>query len=73
MADAGSVQLTRYPGNLISALKKIKEYYEGGGSRVHVNEAVAPMFFANPLKSGLANLFATHPPIEDRIKALEAM
>jgi len=48
MADAGSVQLTRYPGNLISALKKIKAYYEGGGEKRAVNEAVAPMFFANP-------------------------
>jgi len=31
------------------------------------------MFFANPLKTGTANLFSTHPPIEERIKALEAM
>ena len=73
MADAGSVQLTRYPGNLISALKKIQAYYGGGAPRAKVNEAVAPMFFADPISSRFASLFNTHPPIEDRIKALEAM
>jgi len=73
MADAGSVQLTRYPGNLISALKKIKAYYEGDGQHAKISEAVAPMFFADPLHTRLVNLFNTHPPIEDRIKALEAM
>jgi len=73
MADAGSVQLTRYPGNLISALKKIKAYYEGGAPHAKINEAVAPMFFADPLHARLVGLFNTHPPIQDRIKALEAM
>jgi heat shock protein HtpX len=73
MADAGSVQLTRYPGNLISALKKIKAYYEGDGQHAKISEAVAPMFFADPLHARLVNLFNTHPPVEDRIKALEAM
>ena len=73
MADAGSVQLTRYPGNLISALKKIEAYYEGDGQHAKISEAVAPMFFADPLHARLVNLFNTHPPIEDRIKALEAM
>ncbi len=73
MADAGSVQLTRYPGNLISALKKIQAYYEAGAPRAKVSDAVAPMFFADPLQQRLMGLFNTHPPIEDRIKALEAM
>jgi heat shock protein HtpX len=73
MADAGSVQLTRYPGNLISALKKIKAYYGGDGQHAKISEAVAPMFFADPLHARLVNLFNTHPPVEDRIKKLEAM
>lgn len=73
MADAGSVQLTRYPGNLISALKKIDAYYSGGGPKAKVSQAVAPMFFANPVKAQISGLFATHPPIEDRVRALEAM
>jgi len=73
MADAGSVQLTRYPGNLISALKKIQAYYASPAPRAKVSEAVAPMFFADPLKARFVNLFNTHPPIEDRIKTLESM
>ena len=73
MADAGSVQLTRYPGNLISALKKIKAFYDSDAPHPKVNDAVAPMFFADPIEQRMINLFNTHPPIEDRIKALEAM
>jgi heat shock protein HtpX len=73
MADAGSAQLTRAPPYLVSALKKIKLYYEGGGARVKVNDAVAPMFFADPIKSRFVGLFNTHPPIDDRIKVLEKM
>ena len=73
MADAGSVQLTRYPGNLISALKKIKAFYDGPAPHPKVNDAVAPMFFADPIEQRLINLFNTHPPIEERIKVLEAM
>lgn len=73
MADAGSVQLTRYPGNLISALKKIKAFYDSPAPHPKVNEAVASMFFADPIERRIINLFNTHPPIEDRIKALEAM
>lgn len=73
MADAGSVQLTRYPGNLISALKKIRSFYDSDAPHPKVNDAVAPMFFADPVEQRLVNLFNTHPPIEDRIKKLEAM
>ncbi|HIE34290.1 MAG TPA: zinc metalloprotease HtpX [Candidatus Altiarchaeales archaeon] len=72
MADAGAVQLTRYPGGLISALEKIRDYYKKG-ARTKVNPAVAPMFFADPIKERFVNLFNTHPPIEKRIEILRAM
>lgn len=72
MADAGSVELTRYPGGLISALEKIKNIYSKGKS-TKVNEAIAPLFFANPLENRFVNLFSTHPPIDERIKVLKAM
>lgn len=72
MADAGSVQLTRYPGGLISALEKIKSAYSSG-AKTKVNEAVAPMFFADPIKERITSLFNTHPPIDERIKVLKAM
>jgi heat shock protein HtpX len=69
MADQNGVLLTRYPEGLISALRKIA----GDEEPLEVaNRASAPMYFANPLKGGwLAGLFDTHPPIEERIKALE--
>ncbi len=69
MADANGVLLTRYPEGLINALKKI------GGDEEPLevaNRGTAHMYFANPLKSHwFASLFDTHPPIEDRIKALQ--
>ncbi len=72
MADAGAVQLTRYPGGLISALKKIKRAYSQG-TYTRVNAAVAPMFFEDPMKKRISNIFNTHPPIDERIRVLEAM
>lgn len=68
-ADAGSVQFTRYPPGLIGALKKIKGEHEP----LKVPDAVAPMFFSDTTKRRLAAMFQTHPPIEQRIKVLEAM
>ena len=69
MADANGVLLTRYPEGLISALRKI-----GGADEpvAEANSATAHMYFSNPLANGgLAKLFSTHPPIADRIAALE--
>jgi len=69
MADAGSVKLTRYPPGMINALKKIKNDHE----KLKVPDAVAPMFFSDVSKKRIANLFQTHPPIDDRISVLERM
>lgn len=69
-ADASSVKFTRYPESLIKALKKIQaDYKKGITSEKKVSKAVAPLFFASPLK----NLTSTHPSIEKRIQALEQM
>lgn len=73
MADAGAVELTRYPLGLIAALEKIRDDYGQKRQHTEVNSAVAPMFFADPVKQRFVELFQTHPPIEDRIKALESM
>ncbi len=70
LADASSAQLTRYPQGLSSALEKIKSVNKG---RMKVSEAVSHLFFIDPNKSPLDSLFATHPPIEERIKRLRAM
>jgi heat shock protein HtpX len=72
-ADAGAVQLTRYPGGLISALEKIKTAYSTRGVKTKVNEAVAPMFFADPIRKRMVNLFNTHPSIDKRIEVLKRM
>ncbi len=70
LADAGGVQFTRNPRGLANALKKIGATADG--SRVgnpHAEEA-RHLFFAEAA-GGLAGLFATHPPLVERIKALE--
>jgi heat shock protein HtpX len=68
MADAGSVEITRYPRGLIKALNAI-----ANDKPMHVNSAVSPLFFSNPSMSEFVNLFSTHPPISERIKVLESM
>lgn len=71
LADATGALTTRYPEGLASALEKIGQ---SGGTMRRQNSSTAHLFFANPLKGkALANLFSTHPPIEDRIKRLRQM
>jgi heat shock protein HtpX len=71
LADADSALLTHNPKGLIGALKKIKE--ENIPMR-RATTATAHLFISNPLpKNFLSNLFATHPPIDERIKALEEL
>ncbi len=71
LADATGALTTRYPDGLASALEKIAQH----GSVVQKqNTSTAHLFFANPLKGKtLANMFSTHPPIEDRIARLKNM
>lgn len=65
LADAGSVELTKNPDAMISALRKI----EGRGELVRANSAVMEMCVDNP-REGFADLFATHPSVEKRVEAL---
>jgi heat shock protein HtpX len=72
LADASGALLTRYPEGLASALQKIGSY---ASPMRRANNATAHLFISNPFgpkkaMSGLAKLFMTHPPIEERIKAL---
>jgi heat shock protein HtpX len=73
MADAGAVELTRYPEGMVNALKKIQADYAQPTPHTKVDAAVAPMFLADTSKQRLIGLFQTHPPIEDRIKVLQSM
>lgn len=70
LADAGSVQVTRYPEGLASALEKIKNVNAG---KMKVSESISHLFISDPNRSPLDSLFATHPPLEERIKILRAM
>jgi len=70
LADASGAELTRYPDGLANALEKIKKINEG---KMNVSESISHLFIADPTKSPLDNLFATHPPLSERIKILRAM
>jgi heat shock protein HtpX len=75
-ADAGGAQITGDPLALASALRKL--HMGAQNIPLHVNNATANatahMFIVNPLSGhGLASLFSTHPPMEERIARLEAM
>jgi heat shock protein HtpX len=75
LADASGALLTRYPEGLARALEKLK-----GDKEVleAATNATAHLFITNPFKdksfgAWFSGLFDTHPPIDDRIKALRAM
>lgn len=65
LADAGSVELTKNPDAMISSLRKI----EGHGELPGATSAVMEMCIDNP-REGFADLFATHPSVDARVKAL---
>lgn len=70
LADASAVQFTRNPAGLASALKKIA----AGGSTIQnaSSEEISHFFFANAMSQNfLTSLWATHPPLEERIRRLD--
>lgn len=73
LADASAVQFTRNPPGLANALKKIGGLASGARVQSAHTEEVSHLFFADGIKRflGSGSLFATHPPLEKRIRALE--
>ena len=76
LADEGGAKICGNPLHLAAALRKLEQF--SGRSRMQVSEQVADstahMFIVNPLTGkGLASLFATHPPMEQRVAKLEDM
>jgi heat shock protein HtpX len=65
LADSGSVELTKNPDAMISALRKI----EGRGEIPGANSAVMEMCIDNP-REGFSNIFDTHPSVDKRVEAL---
>lgn len=70
LADAAAVQYTRNPDGLAGALSKIGSKRKGAEIKDGHAMEMSHLFFANSFHSALDKLFATHPPIEDRIKAI---
>ena len=76
LADASGVAMTKNPAGLVSALQKLdadREPLEAA------NKATAHLYITNPLKNHrdaigwFAGMFATHPPIAERVKALTSI
>jgi len=75
LADSTAALTTRYPEGLASALEKISS---DPNQLKTANDATAHLYIASPFrgkeqKSWFRKLFMTHPPIEDRVKALRGM
>ena len=74
LADASGALLTRYPEGLASALQKIGGY---GAPMRRASHATAHLFIGDPFgtqkSNWINNLFSTHPPIADRVRALLGM
>jgi len=75
LADAQGVKLTRFPDGLARALEKISR---DSLPLKQASGATAHLFIVNPFKKGkvssfVSNLFATHPPVEERIRILRQM
>ena len=71
LADADGALLTRYPEGLAKALEKISQ----DTTKLKVaNKAMAHMYISNPFKGKkVRKMFLTHPPVEERLKALRGM
>ena len=75
LADASGARFTRYPDGLASALEKISGVAQPQADQSRVT---APMYIVRPLRQGeklsvRGSWFATHPPIQERVKILRAM
>lgn len=75
LADASGALLTRYPEGLASALQKIGSY---AAPMERASTTTAHLFISNPFGAHpagvwIAKLFSTHPPMEERVAALEGM
>jgi Zn-dependent protease with chaperone function len=70
LADASSVQFTRNPDGIAGALDQIRTAAAGSNVGSRYAEEISHMFFGQAVRMGLPSLFATHPPIEERIRRI---
>jgi len=71
LADASAVQFTRNPEGIAGALKKIGGLNNGAAIESPAAPQYSHAYFANGVNSFLVTIFATHPPLEKRIKRVE--
>jgi Zn-dependent protease with chaperone function len=71
LADASSVQFTRNPAGITGALKKIGGYALGSTMQSNQSAAIGHFFFSQAFRTGLTGLWATHPPLNERIRAID--
>ncbi|HSY53975.1 MAG TPA: M48 family metallopeptidase [Opitutaceae bacterium] len=72
LADASSIQFTRNPAGIGGALKKIGGYALGSSLDTHRAAEIGHFFFAQAFTSSFATVWATHPPLGERIHAIDA-
>jgi Zn-dependent protease with chaperone function len=71
LADASAVQFTRNPPGVTGALKKIGGYAIGSTLETHKASEISHFFFAQEFVSNFGGLWATHPPLDVRIRAID--
>jgi Zn-dependent protease with chaperone function len=71
LADASSVQFTRNPVGITGALKKIGGYALGSSLETHKAAEIGHFFFAQGFTSAFDAVWATHPPLAERIRAID--
>ncbi len=71
LADASAVQFTRNDQGIAGALKKIGGHSSGSRLSAKASNQMSHMMFGQSGQSGFARLFATHPPLEERIRRIE--
>jgi Zn-dependent protease with chaperone function len=71
LADASAVQFTRNPPGVTGALKKIGGYAIGSSLDTHKAAEIGHFFFAQGYVPAFGGLWATHPPLEERIRAID--
>lgn len=71
LADASAVQFTRNDQGIAGALKKIGSHMAGSSLNTKASDEMSHMMFGQSKISGFSGLFATHPPLEERIRRIE--
>ena len=71
LADASAVQFTRNPAGISGALKKIGGYALGSQVQAPQAAALGHFFFAQVFRSSFGGLWATHPPLDARLRAID--